>query len=113
MNHANGGVRASGAIFWGFPIRNRGATGKRLVTKGRLPVPSDDELGAIQKLGSSQEGPGKISVIKYRFEEVRTLKTGTRQIRTAESSSPEVGTAKIRPGQIEPGQIEPSQASSR
>jgi hypothetical protein len=38
-----------------------------------LPVPSNDELGTIQKLSSIQISRGEIGAIEFRFEEVRTL----------------------------------------
>jgi hypothetical protein len=41
-----------------------------------LPVPGDDELSAVQELGTIQKSPGKIGAIKHRFEEVRTLVEG-------------------------------------
>jgi hypothetical protein len=49
-------------------VRNRAAAGKCVITKGRLPVPGNDELGTIKKLSSSQEGPGKIGAIEHRLE---------------------------------------------
>src|SRR5438094_6427897 len=85
-----------GNLFQGHSVRNRGTTGKRRITEGRLPVPSKDKLGTVQKSSSFQISPGEIGAIEYRFEEVRTLQTGTRQIRVAEFCSSEVGTAEIR-----------------
>jgi hypothetical protein len=35
-----------------------------------LPVPSDNELSAVQELGSIQKSPGKIGAIEHRLEEV-------------------------------------------
>ena len=67
-----------------------------------MPVPSDDELGTIQKLSSIHVSPGEIGAIECRFEKVRTLEMGTRQVRVAQVSSPEIGTPKIRPGKIVP-----------
>jgi hypothetical protein len=49
-------------------VRNRGATGKRIITEGRLPVPRDGKLGTIEKLSSGQEGPGKIGAIEHHLE---------------------------------------------
>jgi hypothetical protein len=66
-----------GNLFRRHSVRNRGAAGKRVIAEGRLPVPGDDELGAIEELGSSQEGFGKIGAIEHRFEEVRALEVGT------------------------------------
>jgi len=54
-------------------------------------------------LSSIEISPGEIGAIEYRFEKVRPLQTGTRQIRITEFGSPEVGTAKIRAGEIAPG----------
>jgi hypothetical protein len=34
-----------------------------------LPIPGDDELSAVQELGTIQKSPGKIGAIKHRFEE--------------------------------------------
>ena len=64
-------------LFWGPLVWDSRATAKRLITEGRLPVPANHELGTIQKLGSSQKGPGKIGAIEYSFEEVRALQMGT------------------------------------
>ena len=55
------------------PVGNSCTAGKRFVTEGRLPVPSNDELGTTQKLSSIQIRPGKIGAIECRFEEVRIL----------------------------------------
>jgi hypothetical protein len=60
-----------------LPIGNGGAAVERLITEGRLPVPGNDELGTIKKLGFRQKGPGKTGAIKYSFEEVRALEMGT------------------------------------
>jgi hypothetical protein len=38
-------------------------------------------LGTIEKLSTSQEGPGKIGAIEHRFEEVRAIQVGTGQVR--------------------------------
>jgi hypothetical protein len=46
-----------------------------------LPVPGDDQLGAIQELGSIQQGSVKIGAIEHRFEEVRAIQVGTGQVR--------------------------------
>ena len=78
-----------------------------------MPVPSNDELGTIQKLSSIQISLGEIGAFQCRFEEVRTLQTGTGQIRITEVRSPQIGTPKIRPSKIERGQIEPAQGSPR
>jgi hypothetical protein len=38
-----------------------------------LPIPGDNELSAVQELGSIQKSPGKIGVIEHRLEKVRTV----------------------------------------
>jgi hypothetical protein len=60
-----------------------------------LPIPGDNELSAVQELDSIQKGPGKISAIEYRFEDVGAVETRTRQIRPAQIRAPEIGTPKI------------------
>jgi hypothetical protein len=62
-----------------------------------LPVPGDNELSAVQELDSIQKGPGKISAIEYRFEDVGAVEMRTRQIRRAQVRPPEIGTSKIGP----------------
>ena len=94
-------------------MRNSGAAGQHVIAEGGLPVPGDDELSTIKKLGSGQEGPSQIGAIEYRFEEVRALQMGTRQIRVAEVCSPQIGTPKIGLRKIEPAQIEASQTGLR
>jgi hypothetical protein len=69
--------RGPPGLFRRLPVRNSCSTGKRLIPEGCLPVPGDDELSAIQKLGFCQEGPSKIGAIKYSFEKVRALEMGT------------------------------------
>ena len=59
------------------PVGNSRTAGKRFVTEGRLPVPSNDELRTIQKLSPIQMGPGEIGTVECCFEEVRTLQTRT------------------------------------
>jgi len=60
-------------LFWGPLVWDSRATAKCLITEGRLPVPANHELGTIQKLGSRQEGPGKIGAVEHRLEEVSAL----------------------------------------
>ena len=86
-----------GGLFWLCPARNSRATGKRLIAKGRLPVPGNYDLNAVQELGTIQKSPGKISAINDRFEEVRAVQMHTRQIRPAQIRPSEIGTAKIGP----------------
>jgi len=86
-------------------VGNGGATGKRFVAEGRLPVPGDDQLRAIQELGSSKKGSGEVCAIKHCFEKVRPLKIGVAEVRLAQGGSSEIGTPKIRSGKIEPAQI--------
>jgi hypothetical protein len=62
-----------------------------------LPVPGDNELSAVQELGSIQKSPGKISVIEHRLEEVRAVQMSTRQVRPAQVRAPEIGTSKVGP----------------
>src|SRR5215471_981409 len=94
-------------------VRKRGTTGKRGITDSGLPVPGNDELSAIEKLGSSQEGPRKIGTIEYRFKKVRTVETGARQIRIAEVSPSQISAPKVRPRKIETSQINASQTGPR
>jgi len=42
-----------------------------------LPVPSDNELSAVQESGSIQKSYGKIGAVEHGFEEVRALQMGT------------------------------------
>jgi hypothetical protein len=100
-------------LFRRHPIGDRGAAAERLITQSRLPIPGGDELGTIQKLGSSQEGFGKVGAVKHRLEQVRAFEVGSRQIRVAEFRSPEIGTLKIGLRQIEPAQIEALQTGPR
>src|SRR5260370_28438627 len=58
--------RVLGNLFRRHSVRNRGATGKRV-----MPVLGDYELSAVQELGSIQKSPGKSRAIEYRFEEPR------------------------------------------
>jgi hypothetical protein len=102
-----------GNLFRRHSVGNRGAAGKRVIAVGRLPVPGDDELGAIEELGSSQEGFGKVGAVKHRLEQVRALQMRTRQIRPAQVHPSEVGIPKIGPRKIEPAQIEPPQSGPR
>ena len=53
-------------------------------------------------------GPGKISAIEYRFEEVSALKMRTRQIRPAQVRSPKISAPKIGPGKVESTLVAPS-----
>jgi hypothetical protein len=46
-----------------------------------VPVLTDDELGTVQELGSGQVGLGKIGAIEHRFEKVRAIQVGARQVR--------------------------------
>ena len=94
-------------------VRKRGTTGKRVITDSGLPVPGNDELSAIKKLGSSQEGPRKIGTVEYRFKKVRTVQTGARQIRIAEVSPSQICAPKVRPRKIETGQVNSSQTGPR
>jgi hypothetical protein len=100
-------------LFWGPLVWNSRATAKRLITEGRLPVPADHKLGAIQKLGAGQESPCKVGTIEYRFEEVRALEVGPGQIRVGELCSPEISIAKIGPRKVEPTQIKSAQTGPR
>src|SRR5580704_9228921 len=94
-------ISARGGLFWWFAVWNGRATGKRVIAKGRLPVPGNYELSAVQELGSIQSSPGKIGAIEHRFKEVRTVQMRTRQIRPAQVRAPEMGTSKVGPRQIE------------
>ena len=78
-----------------------------------LAVLGDDELSAVQELGSIQKSSGKIGAIEHRFEEVRALQMATQQIRLAQVGAPEIGTPKIRPRKVEASQVEPSQPGPR
>ena len=88
-------VESIGNLFRRHSVRNGGAATERLIPKGRLPVPGNYELSAVQELGSIQKSPGKIGAIEHRFEEVRALQMGTQQIRPAQVGAPEIGTLKI------------------
>jgi len=74
-------------------VRNGSATGKLFVPEGRLPVPGDDQLRAIQELGSIKKGSG--------------------EVRLAQGGSSEICTPKIRLRKIVPAQIEPAQTGLR
>jgi hypothetical protein len=60
-----------------------------------LPVPGDNELSAVEELGSVQEGPSKIGAIEHRLEEIRALQVRTRQVCPAQVRPPEIGIPKI------------------
>jgi hypothetical protein len=100
-------------LFWGPLVWDSRATAKRLITEGRLPVPGDHKLGAIQKLGSGQEGPRKIGPIEHRLEKVCALQAGTREVRPVQVRPSKIGATKIGSRKIEPAQIEPSQPGRR
>ena len=51
-------------LFCIHPVGNSCTTGKRLITEGRLPVSSHDELRTIQKLSTIQISPGKIGTVQ-------------------------------------------------
>ena len=89
--------RSVGNLIRGHSVRNGGATGKRVIAKGRLPVPGNYELSAVQELGSLQKSPGKIGAIEHRLEEVGGLQMRNRQVRSAQVRTPEIGTPKIGP----------------
>ena len=59
-------------------VRNGRAAGKRVVAECRLPVPGNSQLGAIQELGSLQEGSGEVGAIEHCFEKVRPFQIGIR-----------------------------------
>ena len=80
-----------------FGVENCRATGKRVISECRLPVPGHGELCAVQELSLIQKRCREIGAIKYRLEEVRPLKMGTRQVRLAQICPPEVGTPKVGP----------------
>jgi hypothetical protein len=94
-------------------VRNGSATGQCFVAEGRLPVPGDDQLRAIQELGSSKKGSGEVRAVENCFEQIRPLKVGAGEIRLAQARSSEIGTPKIRTGKIVPAQIEPAQTGLR
>jgi len=98
-----------GSLIQGHSVRHRRPAGKLVIAECRLPVPGNSQLGAIQELGSLQEGPGEVGAIEHCFEEVRLLQIGTREVRLDQIRSSEIGTLKIRAGKIEPAQIEPPQ----
>src|SRR5438270_8537595 len=89
--------RVLGNLFRRHSVRNRGATDKRLITEGRLPVPGDHKLSAVEELGSIQKSPGEIGPIEHRLEEVRAVQMSTRQVRPAQVRAPEIGTSKVGP----------------
>jgi hypothetical protein len=99
-------------LLYGFP-RNSGAAGKRVIAKGRLPVPSNNKLRTIQKLRSVEESIGEVSAIEHRFEKVRVLQVGTREVRPVQVRPSEIGAPKINPGKIESAQVEASQTGPR
>jgi hypothetical protein len=80
-----------------LPGWNSRATGKCVIAKGRLPVPGNYELSAVQELGSIQKSPGKIGAIEHRLEEVGGLQMRNRQVRSAQVRTPEISTPKIGP----------------
>src|SRR5713226_5063940 len=82
-------------------IRNIRTAAKRGIAEGRLPIPGGDELGTIEELGAIEERAGKIGAVEHRFEEIRPLHPGTRQVRIAALRSPQIGASKIRPREIE------------
>jgi hypothetical protein len=82
------GLSVGPFLFWEGPFRNSRATPKLLITESRLPVPGDEELGAVQELGSIQESSGEVGAIELRLEQVCAIQTGTRQIRIAEVRPP-------------------------
>src|SRR5215469_9224550 len=89
-------------------VRNGSATGKLFVAERRLPVPGDDQLRAIEELGSIKEGSREVGAIEHCLEEVSPLKIGTGEGRLAQARSSEIGTPKIRSGKIVSAQIEPA-----
>ena len=58
-------------------VGNSRAAGKPVIAERRLPVVGKDQLGAIQELGSLQEGPGEVGAVEHCFEKVRPLQMGT------------------------------------
>ena len=72
-----GYVASVGNLFRRPSVGNSGAAGERVITESRLPVPGDDELGAIQKTGAVQKRSGKIDAIQRSLEEVRALDVGS------------------------------------
>jgi hypothetical protein len=71
-----GYIASIGNLFQRHSVGNSGAAAEGLITESRLPVPGNDELGTIKKLGFRQKGPGKIGAIEYSFEEVRAFEVG-------------------------------------
>jgi len=92
-----GDVGRVGNLLRGHSVWNSRATGKLVIAKGRLPVPGNYELSAVQELGSIQKSPGKIGAIEHRLKEVCAVQMRTRQIRPAQVRAPEIGTPKIGP----------------
>jgi len=78
-----------------------------------LPIPGDDQLGAIQELRAIKEGPGEIGAVEHRLEQVRPVQAGTREIRTGKIGPPKVGALHVSARKIEPVQIEATQAGAR
>src|SRR6266851_709466 len=95
------------------PLRNIRTAAKRGIAEGRLPVPGGDELGAIEELGAMEERAGKIGAVERRFEEIRPLHSGTRQVRIAALRSAQIGAAKVRPRKIAAAQVEAAQRGRR
>jgi hypothetical protein len=58
-------------------VRNGGAAGKRFVAVGRLPVSGDDQLCAIQELGSIKQGSGEVGSVEHCFEKICSFQVGT------------------------------------
>ena len=81
----------AGDLSCGFRVGNSRATGKRVVSESRLPVPGNNQLRAIEELGLTQERSRQIGAVEHCFEKVRPLNVSTRQTRVTQIRSSQIG----------------------